>query len=750
MRGSIPTDRPTVLVYSGPGASPICISQTVRTLRAILSPTYTVDCILPSVLLSTRWYTNCALLIMPGGRDLPYQASLGTEGNDIIKRFVSSGGAYLGLCAGGYYGAAECKFMVGDPDEEIVGPRELAFWPTACWGPVFDGFDYYSERGSKVVAIEMDDVNSVLLEDGDYSGASVARMYYNGGGAFELAPEQAENAKIIARFSDHPDAPPAIVFNKVDDGKVVLIGFHPEFSLLNEPLAGLLERLPVSEAPSPEDVYQAEGERIRLMRNMMGLLGLKTSTQTKRNVFRHKLAGSSNMSSRSNSPSHQGFPRVLVSNPDRSIDIAAEIEQRFSSSLPRRSAPLPSIATETKDSCSPTILVDAVDTFRLHTLSPTNTAEAIQPILSSASDDQSGGENLAKDIWIVSVDADEKQDSSWNWLGYWNELDRLAEWKENREIDGISRMGDIVMGENELMVGDDWTWLEKNPRFLHSLPTPLVHLSIPALNPTTSMKFPLRAPTPTLRFSLVLKLPSSLARRVVFVQYLMALALCEVLDPLSSRKEAESILLGIRWPGDVVSARKTDTVYQRQRVDKVGGVEVTSSYRSGEFKVKINCQLDLVPSIPFLSLEPHLILPRILSHFSTLWKTFLLPSPIHGGFISFLDRYHTRWTDRSALATLRSADLLTSYSLQSNHGWGAASRGKEVKVQAVGISLNGGTLRLRKISVSKGAVPADQLADLELNGTDGWRREGGGEVMDLQPGGDTYTLVFDEEPRHNL
>ena len=40
---------------------------------------------------------NATLLIVPGGRSLPFYQSLGKTGNDNIKTFVEQGGCYVGL-----------------------------------------------------------------------------------------------------------------------------------------------------------------------------------------------------------------------------------------------------------------------------------------------------------------------------------------------------------------------------------------------------------------------------------------------------------------------------------------------------------------------------------------------------------------------------------------------------------------------------------------------------------------------------
>lgn len=119
-----------VLVYSGPGVSPLSLSHTVLTLSLLLNPHYTVQPVTPDVLAHQPWEPACALLVIPGGRDLPYVEELTTKTNVTkrIREYVLEGGRYLGICAGAYFGAGEVRFDMGG-GLEVSGKRDLVGLP---------------------------------------------------------------------------------------------------------------------------------------------------------------------------------------------------------------------------------------------------------------------------------------------------------------------------------------------------------------------------------------------------------------------------------------------------------------------------------------------------------------------------------------------------------------------------------------------------------------------------------------------
>jgi biotin---protein ligase len=202
----------------------------VYTLRRLLSPNYAVIPIAESALLKEPWAPTCALLVFPGGADLGYCRVLNGEGNRRIDAYVRRGGGYLGFCAGGYYGSRRCEFEVGNPALEVIGSRELKFFPGTCRGGAFKGFAYHSESGARAVRLK---VRKDVFGEADGLPDEVI-SYYNGGGVFVDAEKMgSDGVEVLATYEDELDVDAssgraALVFCKVGNGAALLTGPHPE------------------------------------------------------------------------------------------------------------------------------------------------------------------------------------------------------------------------------------------------------------------------------------------------------------------------------------------------------------------------------------------------------------------------------------------------------------------------------------------------------------------------------------------
>src|SRR5690348_4455356 len=73
-------DRPEVLVYAGAGTSTAMVGHALGALREALGAHYTIRPVTAEELLGSPWEARAALLVMPGGRDVPYLTRLGASG----------------------------------------------------------------------------------------------------------------------------------------------------------------------------------------------------------------------------------------------------------------------------------------------------------------------------------------------------------------------------------------------------------------------------------------------------------------------------------------------------------------------------------------------------------------------------------------------------------------------------------------------------------------------------------------------
>lgn len=255
-----------VLVYNGSGVSAASRDHALHSLRSFLGQLYDVQLVSPKSLRDDPWPGVCALLVFPGGRDLPYQHDLGELANRRIREWVEGGGKYLGFCAGAYYASGRVEFEVGTP-LEVVGDRELRFFPGTCRGTVFPGFAYDTEAGVRQVGITL---NRTAWRDHWSQSPEAASVWYNGGGAFHGVEEWGPNVVSLAEYTDVPGRPSAGVRCKVGQGVAVLWAVHPEHPTLLEPGLSPDQQL---------DWELAERRRKALLRSTLAMLNLEVSEE---------------------------------------------------------------------------------------------------------------------------------------------------------------------------------------------------------------------------------------------------------------------------------------------------------------------------------------------------------------------------------------------------------------------------------------------------------------------------------------
>ena len=163
-----------------------------------------------SSMIINRCLDNARLLVIPGGADLYNCEKLNGAGNQIIRTFVANGGAYLGICAGAYYGCSSLDWNNG----EIGGARELAFTTATATGPVYEWLEKPNAPydGSWIYAAELKTPNGQTF-----------LTQYNGGPVFDTT-----ECDVIARYTELKNQPPAIISGDFGKGRYILSSPHIE------------------------------------------------------------------------------------------------------------------------------------------------------------------------------------------------------------------------------------------------------------------------------------------------------------------------------------------------------------------------------------------------------------------------------------------------------------------------------------------------------------------------------------------
>jgi len=206
-----------IIVYVDQGVDGVSLKQLVKNLyQEVDLSEYIIRRMDAQMLKTANWEPETALLIIPGGRDIYYHTALDGCGTDKIRRFVESGGCYLGLCAGAYFASNEIEFEKGGR-LQVCAKRSLSFYPGKAIGPAYgpNRYSIESQEGVEAALIAHKDVSCFV--------------YYNGGCFFD-ADRSFSHVTSLAIYKQLQDEPPAILSCQVERGLAILSGVHIEFS----------------------------------------------------------------------------------------------------------------------------------------------------------------------------------------------------------------------------------------------------------------------------------------------------------------------------------------------------------------------------------------------------------------------------------------------------------------------------------------------------------------------------------------
>ncbi len=258
-----------IFVYSGPGAGPLSLKNMISMLRDLVTDQYSIEVIDQDTIINGVWTDDTALLVMPGGADLPYVKHLNGIGNQNIRKYALDGGKFLGVCAGSYYAGSRVEFAKGDPVMQVCGERELKFYPDLVEGPTHSGFHYdpvLGQAGQRAATVYWQNESS-------FAPSTPFVLYYNGGGHFVNAHKHASTVTILARYKSESrlieSEPAAIVECKVGKGSAILSGLHFEWDPDSVPQVPELTEIRTS-------LLDNNSKREELAIALLGRLGITT------------------------------------------------------------------------------------------------------------------------------------------------------------------------------------------------------------------------------------------------------------------------------------------------------------------------------------------------------------------------------------------------------------------------------------------------------------------------------------------
>ncbi|KDQ50982.1 hypothetical protein JAAARDRAFT_141066 [Jaapia argillacea MUCL 33604] len=572
-----------VLVYSGPEVIQTSLSATISTLRSLLLSNYTVQSITTQSLANHPWPATCSLVVFPACRG-PFSSYPALK---AVKSYLEQGGSFLALSSGVATSRTGLQAFNSDIGEDqhlrfIDRPAGFAFNPT---------FQSKSDIGIRPVSTVPDGTETTV--------------YCEGGGDIEIA-EEVKGLHILAKYVEGGIA--GIIFTLSTGGRAAFWSPSLEYPLTTEPASLVIEK--ASPSLSAQEIKDAERSRLASLRDTLGRLGLEVPQQT--TTFSHPI------------------PQFLVGNPKKPSIINNVLEL-----LKIR------LSDDNKDSA---VFEDSNDTFRFH------------------SDDESAG---LMDVARSSHLYDFEGIATANWRpkhviafsqGSLPSPDQTPHFDINRYFDALSTARDLegcAVGElngigfgealfyGELVTSTQ-TLLDKNPRFLSTLPSGIVSIASQQLSGRGRGNNIWLSPLGCLQFSIVLRSSLSIipASKLVFIQYLFCLAVTEACRELGPWGEA----VRIKWPNDLYASVGGE-------MKKIGGILVNTSFGSGKVDIVIGCGLNVLNPPPITSLaqlipgrEFELSLERtvatILAKFEKQWSIW---QEAKGSFEPFMDLYFDRW-----------------------------------------------------------------------------------------------------------
>ncbi|CAG8443443.1 8317_t:CDS:2 [Ambispora gerdemannii] len=633
-----------VLVYIGPGSSPLSVSNTIDTLKHALGAHYDVIRVDAKVIREEPWSEKTSLFVLPNVKLVKYHEELDdAKINKKILEYVSAGGKYLGFGAGACYALSSIK----DNDASLNLLRGI--------------YKAINSNG-KSINLELDRQalfhhfanvpNEITFESNQFSsnGDDDSNNIY-----FDSVDLPFSNYTVLANYKNINDSftKPAIIKFDFGKGSAILCGID-----------------------LPRIIYDSNNE-----------LQNATNNKTSANRLSGQLLGSL--------LEILGMNVRLTDPPDLKLTpLHLTFQRPALADLWLRSAR--SLIDQAQDDSGKFIIKDKNDTFLVFEVNDT----LISTELIEKKNDNDDTTVKPTKMFVYRGDSPSIT-PFFDFSLYYKLLTKAR--NEDNNLFGISNNMDfgsqVLYGE---VMKSTQSLLEKNPKFLQTQPTGLVCVASQQIEGRGRGRNSWISPLGSLLFSFIIRHPATLpSSSAVFLQYILAVA---VVESVISRIGHEDIPLKLKWPNDIYANTSdfgdhADT--NSSKFVKIGGILVTSQSVRNEFLMIAGCGINTsnpAPTtsinqiiseynekhqteLPFLSQED--LLSGIMVKFASLYRDFYYNN--QAGIDQFLKLYYKRWLHTNQIVTVKadSTEKVKIIGITSDYGFLSA-----VKVDEEGRDLN--------------------------------------------------------------
>ncbi len=198
----------TIALYSDQGAW----DESVRALKNMFQWMNYSVALIDADYLNERGLSTFRVLCIPGGDMYQYSQDISSVGKEAIRDFVRNGGGYIGICGGSYFAGEEVYWQGNQLDM-----TPLCLFEGSARGPM-DAIVPHPDYGMCQVNVT-DSLHFITQSEPD-----TAWMLYYWGPI--LLPNSGANVTILGKY-DAVNQPAILAFD-YEEGRVFLIGTHPE------------------------------------------------------------------------------------------------------------------------------------------------------------------------------------------------------------------------------------------------------------------------------------------------------------------------------------------------------------------------------------------------------------------------------------------------------------------------------------------------------------------------------------------